>query len=91
MVSRTNIPNFTSVSNLLIQVALGIPVTSDTDVAAIDVFENLHGNIIIVEWPELIMNHLSVKDFYLIELELIDLSKRHLKMFHSKKKRFNEF
>jgi len=27
----------------------------------------------------------------LIELELIDLSKRHLKMFHSKKKRFNEF
>ncbi len=64
---------------------------SINEISEIDIFENLHGNIIIVEWPELIMNHLSVKDFYLIELELIDLSKRHLKMFHSKKKRFNEF
>ena len=33
MVSRTNIPNFTSVSNFLIQVALGIPVTSDIEAA----------------------------------------------------------
>jgi tRNA threonylcarbamoyladenosine biosynthesis protein TsaE len=64
---------------------------SINEISEIDIFENLHDNIIIVEWPELIMNHLNVKDYYLIELELIDLSKRHLKMFHSKKKRFNEF
>ena len=64
---------------------------SINEISEIDIFENLHNNIIIVEWPELIMNHLNVKDYYLIELELIDLSKRHLKMLHSKKKRFNEF
>ena len=60
------------------------------ELSEIGIFENLQTNITIVELPELIMNHLSVKDFYLIELELIDLSKRHLKMFHSKKK-FNAF
>ena len=61
------------------------------ELSEIGIFENLQKNITIVEWPELIMNHPSVRDFYLIELELIDLSKRHLKMFHSKKKRFNAF
>ena len=61
------------------------------ELSEIGFFENLHKNISIVEWPELIMNHPNVKDYYLIELELIDLSKRHLKMFHSKKKKFNEF
>ena len=61
------------------------------ELSEIDIFENFQKNILIVEWPELIMNHLNVKDYYLIEFELIDLSKRHLKLFHSKKKNFNEF
>ena len=61
------------------------------ELTEIDIFENLQKNILIVEWPELIMNHLNVKDYYLIEFELIDLSKRYLKLFHSKKKSFNEF
>jgi len=61
------------------------------ELSEIDIFENLQKNILIVEWPELIINHPNVKDYYLIEFELIDLSKRHIKMFHSKKKRFNEF
>ncbi|MDC0057556.1 tRNA (adenosine(37)-N6)-threonylcarbamoyltransferase complex ATPase subunit type 1 TsaE [Alphaproteobacteria bacterium] len=61
------------------------------ELSEIDIFENLQQNIIIVEWPELIMNHPYVKSYYLIEFKLIDLSKRYLKMFHSKKKKFNEF
>ena len=64
---------------------------SINEISEIDIFENLQKNILIVEWPELIINHPNVKDYYLIEFELIDLSKRHLKMFYSKKKRFNEF
>ena len=61
------------------------------ELSEIDIFENLQKNITIVEWPELILNNFNVKDYYLIEFKLIDLSKRHLKMFHSKKKRFNGF
>jgi len=61
------------------------------ELSEIDIFENLQKNITIVEWPELILNNFNVKDYYLIEFKLIDLSKRYLKMFHSKKKIFNEF
>ena len=61
------------------------------ELSEIDIFENLQKNITIVEWPELIMNNFNVNDYYLIEFKLIDLSNRHLKMFHSKKKIFNEF
>ena len=61
------------------------------ELSEIGIFENSQQNITIVEWPELIMNNLSDMNFYLIEFKLIDLSKRYLKMLHSKKKKFNEF
>ena len=61
------------------------------ELSEIGIFENSQQNITIVEWPELIMNNLSDMKFYLIEFKLIDLSKRYLKMLHSKKKKFNEF
>jgi len=61
------------------------------ELSEIGIFENSQQNITIVEWPELIMNNLSDMNFYLIEFQLIDLSKRYLKIFHSKKKKFNEF
>ena len=61
------------------------------ELSEIGFFENLHKNISIVEWPELVIKNLKVYDYYLIEFKLIDLSNRYLKMFHSKKKKFNEF
>ena len=61
------------------------------ELSEIGIFENSQQNITIVEWPELIMNNLSDMNFYLIEFQLIDLSKRYLKILHSKKKKFNEF
>ena len=64
---------------------------SANELSEIGIFENSQQNITIVEWPELIMNNLSDMNFYLIEFKLIDLSKRYLKLLHSKKKKFNEF
>ena len=60
---------------------------SINEISEIDIFENLHGNIIIVEWPELIMNHLNVKDYYLIELELIRFIKKTFKNVSFKKRK----
>lgn len=64
---------------------------SENELSEIDIFENLQKNITIIEWPELIMNNINLREYYLIEFELIDLSKRYLKILHSKKKKFNEF
>jgi len=57
------------------------------ELSEIDISENLQKNITIVEWPELIINNFNIKDYYLIEFELVNLSKRYLKIFHSKKKK----
>ena len=64
---------------------------SANELSEIGIFENLQKNITIVEWPELIMNNFNLKDYYLLEFELTDSSKRCLRMFHLKKDKLNEF
>lgn len=51
-------------------------------------FEELEKNITIIEWPEIILNNYRFGNYYFLELKIIDLNKRLLKLFHTEKKQF---
>ena len=49
----------------------------------IGVYDSLEKNISIIEWPDLIMNNLIIKNYYLLEFIIIDINKRMLILEHS--------
>jgi len=53
------------------------------ELTEIGLFENLENNIIIIEWPELLIDNYKLKKYYLIDFDLIDFSKRLVKIYHS--------
>ena len=64
-------------------------IKNKDELTEIDFFEDLNKNIFIIEWPNLILNNFTLKSYYLIEFEFINLSKRNLKVKHSTKLQFN--
>ena len=64
-------------------------IKNKDELTEIDFFEDLNKNISIIEWPNLILNNFTLKSYYLIEFEFINLSKRKLKVKHSTKLKFN--
>mgnify|MGYP003956383479 CR=1 FL=1 len=65
-------------------------IKSKNELSEIDFFEDLNRNISIIEWPNLILDNFSIKNYYLIEFKFVNLSKRYLKVKHSTKLKFNE-
>ena len=61
-------------------------LTEKTELIEIGIFEELEKNISIIEWPDIILNNFRLGNYYLLELQIIDLNKRLLKIFHTKKK-----
>jgi len=56
------------------------------ELTEIGLFENLENNIIIIEWPELLTNNYKLEKNYLIDFDIINSSKRSVKIHHSLKK-----
>ena len=56
----------------------------------LDFFEKLEKNISIIEWPDIILNNYFIKKYYLIEIQIINIDKRLVKIYHSKKKIFKK-
>ena len=52
----------------------------------LDIFENFTKNILIIEWPELLMKELEKKNYYLIKFSFTDSSTRQIELNHSKEK-----
>ena len=48
----------------------------------IGLYDSLENNISIIEWPDLIMNNMILKNYYLIEFIIIDINKRMLILKH---------
>ena len=56
------------------------------ELTEIGLFENLENNIIIIEWPELLINNYKLEKNYLINFGIINSSKRSVKIYHALKK-----
>ena len=63
-------------------------LTEKTELTEIGIFEELERNISIIEWPDIILNNFRLRNYYLLEFQIIDLNKRLLKIFHTKKNQF---
>ena len=62
-------------------------ITEKTELIEIGIFEELEKNISIIEWPDIILNNFKLRNYYLLEFQIIDLNKRLIKIFHTKKNR----
>ena len=51
----------------------------------IGIFENVSNNILIIEWPEILMKVLENKDYYFIKFSFVDSSTRQIELKHSTK------
>ena len=60
-------------------------IKKQEDLIQIDFFESLQKNISIIEWPDILLNKYIAKQYYLIEMEIINQNKRSIKIFHNKK------
>lgn len=60
-------------------------LNNEAELHEIGIFEELEKNISIIEWPDIILNHFSLRKYYLLEFEIINLKKRLIKVSHSKK------
>ena len=60
-------------------------ITEKTELIEIGIFEELEKNISIIEWPDIILNNFKLRNYYLLEFQIIDLNKRLIKIFHTKK------
>ena len=47
------------------------------------IFENIFNNILIVEWPEILIKELVNQNYYIIKFSFIDKSNRQIKLYHS--------
>ena len=54
----------------------------------IGIFENAKEVISIIEWPDIILKNFKLKNYFLIQLEIININYRSIKIFHSTKKEF---
>ena len=60
-------------------------LTKKNELEEIGIFEDLEKNISIIEWPNILLNNFRLGNYYLLELQIIDLNKRLLKIFHTTK------
>ena len=60
-------------------------IKKKTELTEIGIFEELEKNISIIEWPNILLNNFRLKNYYLLEFQIIDLNTRLLKIFHTTK------
>ena len=58
------------------------------DLSEIGIFEEIEKNIYIIEWPEILLKSYIIKNYYLMELQIISSRKRLIKLFHTTKTKF---
>ena len=62
-------------------------IKKNNEITEIGIFENFHNNVSLVEWPELILNSNSLKNYYLIKFNIEDLCNRKISISHTLKKK----
>lgn len=63
-------------------------LTNKNELSEIGLFEELEKNILIIEWPDIILNNFDLSKYYLLQFEFVDYNKRLIKILHSKNKQF---
>ena len=65
---------------------------NENEIQELNVIENLKENITLIEWPQMIINSLQIDNYFLINLDIVNLSERIIKITHTHNKHFkNEF
>ncbi|PPR47566.1 MAG: tRNA threonylcarbamoyladenosine biosynthesis protein TsaE [Alphaproteobacteria bacterium MarineAlpha5_Bin9] len=58
-------------------------ITTKKELNELGLFENIEGNISIIEWPKMLKK--NIKEYYFIKFSLIDTESRKLQISHSSK------
>ena len=65
---------------------------NENEIQELNVIENLKENITLIEWPQMIINSLQIDNYFLINLDIVNLSERIIKITHTHNKHFkNDF
>lgn len=59
------------------------------DLQELYIDENIEKNIILIEWPELILKKKLLKNYFIINFEIISTNIRMIELFHTHKKTLN--
>ncbi len=62
---------------------------NENEIQELNVIENLKKNITLIEWPQMIINNFQINNYFLINLDIVDPSKRIIKITHTHNKHFN--
>lgn len=58
-------------------------INNKNEIIELNIHENVKNNVTLIEWPELIIENIFEKNYFLIDLKIIDENKRELKISHS--------
>ena len=58
-------------------------IRNSKELQELDIFENFTKNILIIEWPEILMERLEKKKYYLIKFSFVDKNPRQIELNHS--------
>ena len=64
-------------------------IKNENEIQELNIIENLKDNITLIEWPQMIINNLQIDNYFLINLEIINLRERIIKITHTHNKHLN--
>ena len=58
------------------------------ELVELNIFENINGNVIIIEWPEIFIKNSQLENYFLIKLKINSSDKREIEIHHTRIKNF---
>ena len=59
---------------------------NENELRELNIYENLKENITLIEWPQMIINSSQIDNYFFINLEIINLRERTIKITHTHNK-----
>ena len=58
-------------------------ISNKNELKELNIFENIQKNLTLIEWPEIISQHIQIENYFLININIINSDKRKVEITHS--------